>query len=126
MNVIVIPAELARPARFYALSDDHDALPVLQEFVGGWIQAVRCGPVELVVNEEGIGIGLPPNQRATALWWANGGPTPQILHGQAVVLGPVVEDDWSSLPPPTCERLLAALNAAGQLSALDLHAAVIP
>lgn len=50
--------------------DRKDELNVLQEAVGGWIEAVDTGANGTMwVNEEGKLMNLPINKRATYLWW---------------------------------------------------------
>lgn len=88
LRVLRIPADLELDLEFV---DIEASLDSLQEEVGGYIEFVQSRGMELMLNEEGKLVDLPPNERATMLWWA-GQPAARgrdVIHGNVVVMGPV-------------------------------------
>lgn len=89
-------------------------LETLQGIVGGYIEAVAGNPdytLTFWINEEGKLLGLPPNRRATLLWWR---AFPQMI-GRDILCGPAVltggpdgRGETKSLP--TCFRPLEPDN----------------
>ena len=68
--------------------DSHEEYEILSRSVGGMIQCVPLGESGLSVwcNDEGKLIGLPYNEKATALWVKHWGNT-DIMVGNVVVTG---------------------------------------
>lgn len=58
---------------------DKEWFKKLQEIVGGYVEVVRLGKVDMAVNEEGRLIGLPFNQTATHA-------AQQVIVGNAVLI----------------------------------------
>ena len=80
---------------------EHDALPKMQEIVGGYIEGVTIDGGRMYVNEEGLLRGLPVNPKACTFY---PGPTPIV--GDVIILGPIVRDGWdSSITPELIERI---------------------
>lgn len=98
---------------------DIDSTPRLQEFhglrdyqaaVGGPIEAIDLDspPMSFFANEEAKLIGLPINQRASALWWLH---VPAVygfdfLAGDVVLIGQPDEEGETQDAPPEFVRLL--------------------
>ncbi len=61
------------------------SLSWLQSQVGGWIEIVRLGDDQMIVNEEGKLKGLPVNQRATAMFRSHRA-TSDLIVGDVVLL----------------------------------------
>jgi hypothetical protein len=60
-------------------TDNKLTLEELQELVGGYIQVVNCwNGVEMIVNEDGLSLGLPINAKASK------------IYGHGTVVGAVV------------------------------------
>jgi len=93
--------KVATPVEVIDLTDD--ALPKLQEAVGGWVQAVDLTPdVTVWLNEEGKIEGLPFNAIATSLWIDQFGET-DIIVGDVVLTGGA--DDEGELLTLTVDAL---------------------
>jgi hypothetical protein len=89
-KALVIP--FAGEAEVLDLDAPEGGLKVLQNAVGGWVQAIDINEkVTMWLNEEGKMIGLPRNPIATALWTKTFGPT-DIMVGNAVITGGVDEE----------------------------------
>ena len=71
------------------------ALPMLQEAVGGWIEAVSLRDFDFYCNEEGKLTGLPVNEVATALWEEVYGPT-DVIMGDIIIVGPVDGEGYNT------------------------------
>lgn len=57
------------------LATKEPTLDAMKEFVGGWIEHVAVMyegkyPTSMIVNEDGIRLGLPVNEAATRIYWA--------------------------------------------------------
>jgi len=62
------------------------SLKELQGFVGGYIEMVTIGPESfMIVNEDGMSLNLPSNERATMI-----GAAASVLMGPGGVLGDVL------------------------------------
>jgi len=89
-NALVIP--FAGEAEVVDLDAPEGSLKVLQNAVGGWVQAIDLNEkVTMWLNEEGKMIGLPLNAIATEMWTRVFGPT-DIMVGNAVITGGVDEE----------------------------------
>jgi hypothetical protein len=69
IRVIVIPADPDEPVtlRYLARDENGSTLRAMQTTVGGYVDVVRAAPgVDLWINDEGLLIGMPFNERATA------------------------------------------------------------
>lgn len=93
MQVAIIPADNTQPIRF---EDITSSLEALQGAVGGDVQVVglREYSMNMYLNENGKLEGLPTNLRATVLCtWAESLRSDDYINGDAVVLGPVDEEE---------------------------------
>jgi Domain of unknown function (DUF3846) len=88
-----------------AMPEDN-ALPKMQEIVGGWIEGVTIQGGRMYVNEEGLIRGLPVNEKASTFY---PGPTP--ICGDVLILGPIVGDGYDSSITPQLIESIAALSA---------------
>lgn len=70
------------------------SLPELQNLVGGYIEVVHVlynsQRAQMIVNEDGIGLCLPMNERATELYRETachvGSPTAHVIVGDVAIL----------------------------------------
>lgn len=61
-------------------------LDELQSIVGGYIEVVRLkGEIYMVVNEDGIRMSLPINNRATFLYRTKGNNPNGTIYGNAII-----------------------------------------
>jgi hypothetical protein len=100
INSIIIPADDEQPLRYSELP--REGLAERQQIVGGLIQPIDlAGPsARIYCNEEGKGMRLPPNKRATLLLWAH---NPRFRYadyivGNAFLVGPVERNADSTVP----------------------------
>lgn len=92
MQAAIIPADPTKPIRF----EDIDPAEALHGLVGGDFQLVGLRPysMNMYVNENGKLERLPFNLRATVLCnWAEAIRTDDYINGDAVVLGPINDDE---------------------------------
>lgn len=111
--VIVIPADEEQKARLLPCDDgDTCTLETLQALVGGPIEAAdTClaaswaredvDSIQLIVNEEGLLLGLPDNPRATNLY---------VYGDRSVIVGDTVlmagrGEDLIGFAKPVCETI---------------------
>src|SRR5256885_14011498 len=108
ISAIVIPADPREPIRLeqFARGD----LAAKQRLVGGYIEVGRLSSPSALLyrNEEGKPHGLPPNARATALWWVHDirFSGHDVVLGDAFVLGPPSTDGESTSAPDDLVQLL--------------------
>lgn len=91
MKTAIIPADEAQAVRI----EDPDELTYeyLRECVGGYLQAVEIGDLNLYLNEEGKLEGRPINRRATELALANQAIfADDVIVGDVVLIGPADDD----------------------------------
>lgn len=111
INSIVIPADDEAPLRQHQLPAT--SLKERQRLVGGLIQGIYLTDptAHLFCNEEGKGLDLPMNKRATLLLWAHN-PAFRYLDtivGDAFLVGPVGKYSTdTSAPDEYVERLFEA------------------
>jgi hypothetical protein len=92
MQAAIIPADPTKPVRF----EDIDPAQSLDTIVGDDFQLVGLRPysMNMYVNENGKLEHLPVNLRATVLCnWAQAIRTDDYINGDAVLLGPINEDE---------------------------------
>lgn len=78
-------------------AEDKSSLKVLQEAVGGLIQPIRVGSVEIVINEEGKIFDLPYNEYGTRLF-RKAYSTDDYIAGDIVVTAGVDDEgEWLGL-----------------------------
>lgn len=117
---VIIPADIESAVRQQQFNDLHD----YQAAVGGLIEAIDLGhpPMSFFANEEAKLIGLPINQRATALWWLH---VPAVygidfLAGDVVLIGrPDEEGDTQSAPDEFVRLLLERTTYRVQVQTAD-------
>jgi hypothetical protein len=95
MRVAIIPADDNEPVTF---KDIESTLKEYQKIVGGYIEAVRLRDrpglsvaMDYYINEDGLGMGLPFNPRATLLYELSFKMRGLIV-GDAVCIGGVDEE----------------------------------
>lgn len=117
---VIIPADIESAVRQQQFNDLHD----YQAAVGGLIEAIDLDhpPMSFFANEEAKLIGLPINQRATALWWLH---VPAVygidfLAGDVVLIGrPDEEGDTQSAPDEFVRLLLEPTTYRVQVQTAD-------
>lgn len=103
---LIIPAEASASIEVRGF----ERLEGYQAVVGGWIEPVDIPDlgITVYVNEEGLLRHLPPNSRATFLWWYHVPESRQraMLVGDAVIVGwPDQNGDSTDLPEEVIELL---------------------
>lgn len=78
-------------------AEDKSSLKVLQEAVGGLIQPIGVGSVEIVINEEGKIFDLPLNDYGTRLLRKAYSTDDYIVGDIVVTAGVDDEGDWVGL-----------------------------
>lgn len=103
---VIIPADMASASRVEEFHELRD----YQAAVGGLIEAIDLDspPMSFFANEEAKLIGLPFNQRATAVWWLH---VPvafgrDYLAGDVVLVGRPDEEGETQSAPDEFVRLL--------------------
>lgn len=103
---VIIPADIDSALRVQEFHDLRD----YQTAVGGLIEAIDLDnpPMSLFANDEAKLIGLPINQRASALWWLH---VPAVygidfLSGDVVLIGRPDEEGETQSAPDEFVRLL--------------------
>jgi hypothetical protein len=81
-DALIVPAQLTQPVRVERLDPDVD---VLQELVGGNVEAIASRGWHVYVNDEGG--RLPQNNRAEVLMREAGKDLEDAFNGTAVFLG---------------------------------------
>lgn len=96
------------PVKLDLPTDNAEQLRVLQEHIGGFIEAVMMAtnpPIVMFCNEDGHALDLPPNAFATAIAVAY---TPIVL-GNVVLTGPADRNgDTTALDPRWVDQLVQA------------------
>lgn len=110
INTIVIPADGEEPLHQHEIPAH--GLTEMQALVDGLIQGIDLGDpsARLYCNQEGKGMGLPPNRRATLLLWVHNPAFrfKDIIVGDAFVVGPEKRSSDSSIPDKYVQTLLEA------------------
>lgn len=84
MRVKYIPCNLEEPDEIREIDD---TLQALQECVKGYIETVPLSPFHtMIVNEDGLVKGLPPNDRARRMYGDYRG-RPIMLVGDVIIVG---------------------------------------
>lgn len=98
-EVIIIPADDNEPLTFRK-TDKQPDLQELHRIVGGYIELVphwqlyNEQPCVAFCNEDGKGMGLPINMRATAAWYITlGRRVDDVLVGNVVLLVNLPDED---------------------------------
>lgn len=99
-----IPSDYLKPCLPIAIA--RGQLTELQKIVGGYIEVVPCGRLQLIVNEDGISKDLPLNHRATALHQLHQADRVQFLRGDAFLVGPTTPDGEFAPLDPEVARLI--------------------
>ena len=74
-----------------------------------WIEGVTLRQARMYVNEEGLLRGLPVNPRASALYLFTHRFLPTPIVGDALILGPIINDgEDSDIPPMWADWLTRA------------------
>lgn len=100
-----IPTDYLKPCLPIAIA--RDQLTELQKIVGGYIEIVPCGRLQLVVNEDGVRLDLPLNHRATALQQLHQTDRVPFLRGDAFLVGPTTPDGEFAPLDPEVARLIS-------------------
>ncbi len=82
-----------KTAEFKIITDkkDEPKYPEVKEFVGGMVEAVTFPNGDLLLlNEEGKLMGLPLNEKATALWKKHFTKETHLFGYDDVVVGPAI------------------------------------
>jgi hypothetical protein len=124
ITAIVIPDDQSEPIRLEQL-DEHD-LDSYQRLVGGSIEIINLErPAStLYLNDEGKLLGLPLNQRATALLWTHNSAFrgQDVIMGPAFIVGPPDEEGHDEdVPPELVELLLETKRYCVQVQTHDDH-----
>lgn len=91
---LFIPADGNQPVAY----DEFHDLDDFQIAVGGYIEVIHLPDIQatLFVNEEGLHKRLPPNFRATEIWWTMANvPHLQVIFGNTLLLGEATEEGES-------------------------------
>ena len=78
-------------------AEDKSSLKVLQEAVGGLIQPIRAGNIEIVINEEGKIFDLPYNEYGTRILRKAYSTDDYIVGDIVVTAGVDDEGEWIGL-----------------------------
>jgi Domain of unknown function (DUF3846) len=109
ITAIVIPADTDQPLRRQEINSTD--LRTYRSLVGGNLQALNLErpPASLYINEDGKGLGLSVNVRATVLLWAHNyafiGSEDRVV-GDAFLVGPVGQDGADLTVPELYTLLL--------------------
>lgn len=88
-----------------------DGLGDYQRLVGGFVEAIYLDDATVLVNEEGLPIGLKENVVVSAYLAAKGAPVGRIV-GDALLVGPVVGDQFADVPESILQ-VLGHLQSGG-------------
>ncbi|MFW0774749.1 DUF3846 domain-containing protein [Arthrobacter sp. D5-1] len=94
-TALIIPANLAEPARVEPINAGLDNL---QTLVAGNIEAVTVDDWHFYLNEEGKIMQLAPNRRAAQLVLEETGVLADVYCGDVVVLGETADGDEADVP----------------------------
>lgn len=105
-KAFVIPVE----GDAHTATADHDSVEQMQALVGGYVEAVRLGPLFLLLDEDGLSKKLQVNGRATRIVESLGATLMQPLVGQVAFVSaenPENPDQFGDVPQDLIDAFAA-------------------